>query len=83
MPLILPGGAVDALRLTHHPVLARVTITPLPVSHGRRYRIVAAHEETVLLETLLYQLGSGAWPGLSPYQRLACRRAMKNPRDTP
>ncbi len=74
--LTLPAGAYRALRLTRHDVLDRIDVTVKPASRGASVEIRAPRKDGPVIRTLLTQLGSGAWPGVTAYERKACRRAL-------
>lgn len=73
----VPGGAYDALQQTHHAVLASLIVEPQPRAHGRQYVLRGTPDTIAVVQTLLRQIESGAWPGISDYGRLACRRTLR------
>lgn len=75
--LVLPGGAYDALQQTHQPILAELVVESRPMPRGSQVILRGTPEAIVTVKTLLRQIESGAWPGMSAYGRLACRRALR------
>lgn len=71
------AGAFEAIQVTRHAVLDRISAERTRAAHGWHYAIRVSRADRVILRTLLAQVGSGAWPGVTAYGRKACRRALQ------
>lgn len=75
--VILSGGAVDALKATHHPLLNVLTFDRLEAAHGRRFRATVPSHDATSLTLLLVSVGAGDYPQVTDYGRKACRKAVQ------